>query len=179
MNIMKPKETEETTINNWVRKATLDDAFAITKVHLDTQKYNYRDILDQEFLENMNFESRVQKMQDRLEKKESVIYVKELDGKIVWFIDGGVSKAGVPYEAEIYTIYIDPKFQGKGVGKELMYTIMNDDFFKDKKSLYLWTLKESPQSRGFYDKLWGKVFTEKYEEIGGKKYLMVGYYRQK
>jgi ribosomal protein S18 acetylase RimI-like enzyme len=118
-------------------------------------------------------------MKDRLEKKESVIYVKEFDGKIVWFIDGGVPKSEVPYEAEIYTIYIDPKFQGNGIGKELMHTIMNDDFFKDKKSFYLWTLKEAPQSRGFYDKLWGKVFTEKYEEIGGKKYLMVGYYRQK
>jgi hypothetical protein len=31
----------------------------------------------------MNFEERAQKMKDRLEKKESVIYVKEFDGKIV------------------------------------------------------------------------------------------------
>jgi len=177
---MNPKETQENVQNECIRKATPADAFAITKINYDARRHNYKDIAPQEFLDTLDFQDKLKSTQERFKRWTSVIYVKEIDGKVVGFIGWWLPfDKNVPYDAEIYSIYIDPAIQGKGVGKELMHTIMNDDFFKDKKSFYLWTLEENPQSRGFYEKLWGKVFGTKEHTIGNERHNLVWYYRQK
>lgn len=182
MNIMKPKETEEKSNSHSVREAIIDDAFQLAEINYNWWTQSYRGIIDNSFLDTIDLERKKEKMIDFMKNDnwKSIRLVYELDGKILWFVHWGEKRdEEVPYEAEIYAIYVDPSTQGKGIWKTLMNSILETPYFKDKKSFYLRTLKNKPETRWFYEKLWGKVFIEKEHEIGGKKYPMVGYCRKK
>lgn len=182
MNKMKPKETEEKTNRNEIREAKLEDVFAMAKINYDWWTQSYRGIIEDSFLDTIDLKTKQERMVEFMKNDDwkSVRLVYVADWKIVWFVHGGEKRDNdIDYEAEIYAIYVDPSIQGKGIGKALMNAIGETSHFKDKTSFYLWTLKDKPETRWFYEKLWGKVFTEKEQEIGGKKYSMVGYYRQK
>lgn len=181
MNIMKPKETEEKITNNWVRDAVLDDAFQLAEINYNWWTQSYRGVIDDDFLDTIDLKRKQERMVDFMKNDnwKSIRLVYELNGKVSWFVHWGEKRdEDIPYEAEIYAIYVDPSVQGKGIWKALMNAIAETSF-KDKKSFYLRTLKNKSETRWFYEKLWGKVFTEKEHEIGGKKYQMVGYCRQK
>lgn len=182
MNKMKPKETEEKTNRNEIREATLEDAFAMAKINYDGWTQSYRGVIEDSFLDAIDLKKKQERMIDFIKNDDwtSIRLVYVADGNLVWFVHGGKKRdEDIDYDAEIYAIYVDPSTQGKGIGKMLMNAIGETPYFKDKKSFYLWTLKDKPETRWFYEKLWGKVFAEKEHEIGAKKYPMVGYYRQK
>lgn len=181
MNTKNIPETQEIPRTN-IRKATLDDASAIAKINYDGWTKNFRGIIDDIHLDTRDLVRREMKMRERLDNEDasSIILVYEKEWKVLWFVHGGVSRDEyIPYEAEIYAIYIAQEVQWQGIGKILMNVMMETDMFKNKKSFFLRTLRDQKATRWFYEKFWGKLFLEEEKEIGDKKYPMVCYYRQK
>ena len=46
---------------------------------------------------------------------------------------------------------------------------------KGYKEIVIWCLKENIQARGFYEKIGGKLYKERYIEIGQKEYKEISY----
>ena len=155
-------------ISNWIRSATIVDIPEMTKLNLECRKHNYKWIVSQDFLDNLNLEEKIQSWETHfLEVQNSMsYYVKLIDGKIVWFISGGKNRdLNYPYENEIVWLYVDIHYQNQSIGKGLFQKLLEDERFKNCKSFYLWTLQDNKQSNYYYQKMWGKLLFQDHPKI--------------
>lgn len=177
MNKINNIESSEKQKNVYIREANIDDAFAIAEINYNGWRTNFRGIIDDDFLDNISLEKKQNRMIEFIKNKnsDSLSLVAVVDGKVVWFVHWGISRDEIDYEAEIYAIYIDPDYQWKWIGKNLMDSIIQTPQFKNAKSFYLRTLRGQKQTRHFYEKMWWKVCVEEQKEIWWKLYPMVAY----
>lgn len=166
--------------NNFLRDANIKDVPQIVSINTQCRQNNYKWIIDQQYLDNIDLNKRISKREEYFKKWDTFYLVKEVDWKVVWFIDWVINTSKeFPYDFEIKWLYIDTDYQWMWIWKELFDALVNDKRFKNYKSFYLFTLKDNPQSRWFYEKLWGKVFTEIDKDFGWKSYKLVWYYWQR
>ena len=111
----------------FIRKAEVDDAKGIAKVHVDSWRTTYKGIVPDTFLDNLSYEHRELTWKKGI--NENNVYIAENEnGKVIGFSTGGKERTG-KYEAyigELYAIYILKEFQGKGIGRLLFQSIVDD-----------------------------------------------------
>ncbi|WP_280771609.1 GNAT family N-acetyltransferase [Salipaludibacillus daqingensis] len=152
-----------------VRRANLSDAKGIAKVHVDSWRTTYKNIIPDEFLNNLSYERR-EKLWMKNIPEGNVFVAENNDGDLVGFSSGGKERNGKyeGYEGELSSIYILKEFQGRGIGKLLAKEVV-----QDLKSLGINTMLvlvlEDNKSRLFYDSLGGKVIDIVDVEIAGKR----------
>ncbi|WP_067724716.1 GNAT family N-acetyltransferase [Oceanobacillus damuensis] len=140
----------------YIRKATMNDAYDIAKVHVDSWRTTYKGILPDDFLEQLSYEKRNKLWEKNLDE-QNVYVAEDAEGKIVGFSTGGIKKTSNydKYAGELYAIYILEEFQGKGVGKLLMQPIVQDMVASDINSMIVLVLEDNP-SKNFYENLGGR-----------------------
>lgn len=109
--------------------------------------------------------------------EQNNIYIAEdEDGRIVGFASGGKERTGKydGYVGELYAIYLLEGQQGKGVGRKLVQTVVDDLKEKKLNSMLIWALKENPACR-FYEALGGQQIDTVEIEIEGKKLSEIAY----
>src|SRR3546814_19267137 len=81
------------------------------------------------------------------------------DGHVVGFCHGGLGRSAVAEAvggdepvAEIYALYVDPSFQGFGVGRALLADVARRLIAHGFESLALLTLARHSHGRRFYDR---------------------------
>ncbi|MFF2878885.1 GNAT family N-acetyltransferase [Gottfriedia sp. NPDC057991] len=105
-----------------IRKATMTDAKGIAKVHVDSWKTTYRNIIPNEFLEKLSYVQREKLWEHNLSKVVDYVVVAENDnGEIIGFADCGKRERNqVDHSGDLTSIYLLEEYQGKGIGKQLM-----------------------------------------------------------
>ncbi|MBI1729170.1 GNAT family N-acetyltransferase [Candidatus Acetothermia bacterium] len=151
------------------RRADLKDASAIAKVHVDSWRTTYAGIVSDDYLANLSYDKREKTWQDVLSKHESLTFVAETtDRKIVGFVSGGRSRMEEPaYLGEMFAIYLLKEFQGQGIGKRLVQTLVGWFLDQDIDSMMVWVLRKNPACR-FYEMLGGRKIAEKKIDLGGQ-----------
>ena len=88
MNKMNPKELQEKTSNDIIRKVTIDDIPEMARINVECWKHNYKGIVAQDVLDDMSVEKHIKRRTENFEEmqKDKVFYIKETDGKLVGFI---------------------------------------------------------------------------------------------
>ena len=152
-------------------KATLNDAEAIARVHIESWHETYSELIPSEVLEAMtDYERRLQMWTRVLSNESHSTFVALDEGEeIVGFTNGGRPNGDAPegFDAELYTIYLLRCQHGKGLGRRLMVALANDLQEKGFKALYLWVFPNNP-SRLFYERLGGIVLLDKTFEMAGE-----------
>ncbi|MEQ2528403.1 GNAT family N-acetyltransferase [Bacillaceae bacterium CLA-AA-H227] len=151
-----------------IRKAILTDAKGIAKVHVDSWRTTYLNIVPDEFLNSLNYESFEQRWNNNI--PNGGVYVAETEsGEIVGFSSGGKERSGnyEGFDGEIYAIYILKEYQGQGIGRKLVKPIAVEMKELGHNSMLVLVLKDNP-SRHFYEALGAKYIDEVEVEIGGK-----------
>lgn len=74
-----------------VRMATVNDAAAIARVHVDSWRTTYAGIVPDDFLAGLSYASREQRWRELL-SGVSVAWVAEADGAVVGFAAGGANR---------------------------------------------------------------------------------------
>jgi GNAT superfamily N-acetyltransferase len=159
----------------FIRKAQLEDAAGIAKVHVDSWRTTYKGIVPDSFLDRLSYEKREQIWRGGIEAN-GVYIAEDESGRVVGFASGGAERTG-KYEAyigELYAIYLLEGQQGKGLGRMLFQSVVNDLKEKKLNSMLIWALEENPACR-FYEKLGGKKADTAEIEIDGKKLGEVAY----
>ena len=109
--------------------------------------------------------------------KKNKYIVAELKREIVGFCRYTLnySKSDENANGEIIALYVKPNLKYNGIGTKMFSYVMNE--FKENGShRIVWgCLKENFSSRKFYEKMGGKVYTEKWFERGEKEYKEVFY----
>lgn len=154
-----------------VREASLDDAPAIARVHVDTWRTTYRGIVPESVLANLSYEKRENswvKMLSNAAENNHFIYVAEDEaGQIVGFADGGAERDKDPiYKGELYAIYILKAYQRQGIGRRLNLSVVEKLFQAGFHSILVWVLADNPACQ-FYEALGGQKVYQKQIEIGG------------
>ena len=158
-----------------IRKAKLEDAAGIAKVHVDSWRTTYKGIVPDSFLEKLSYEEREQIWKRGIEANQ-VYIAEDEEGRIVGFASGGQERTGKyeAYKGELYAIYLLEGQQGKGIGRNIFKAVVDD--LKEKKldSMLIWALEENPACL-FYEKLGGKKIDTAEIEIDGKKLGEIAY----
>lgn len=152
-----------------IRKAVLEDASGIAKVHVDSWRTTYKEIVPEEFLKKLSYSAREEMWKNTIPTRD--VFVAENDhGQIIGFAAGGEERSNdySPYDGELYAIYIFEEQQKQGAGKKLLQKVVESLNRTGKQSMLVLVLKDNPAIH-FYKALGAKEIDEIDIEIGGAK----------
>ncbi|WP_433019195.1 N-acetyltransferase family protein [Kribbella sp. CA-294648] len=133
-----------------VRRATPGDGAAIGVVHAASWEAAYAPFFDKDFAAG-EIASRLTRWHERVTDPQGLILLAEQDGRPLafsWAVPSS-QRAGL---AEIYSFYAHPDGWGSGVAAALMAETLGQLRAEGLTAVHLWTLRDTPQSRRFYEK---------------------------
>ena len=103
--------TEPTT---FIREATLEDADAIDRVHVQAWQRGYLDFVAPEDMIGARYpqDERVERWRERIADGAIRTWVYDVDGHVAGFAAAG--------DGHLWALYVDPPAQGAGVGTALL-----------------------------------------------------------
>ena len=134
---------------NYIRQAKINDLVRIAEIFVFNYRLNFYPIFQEDtfYFEELTVFNMVES------------FAKELDS--IWVYDDGVVKGFIQSEKrEVKRLFVEPVFQGKAIGTELLeYGIAERD------ANYLWALEKNIKAIAFYKRHGFDTTNEKkYEE---------------
>jgi ribosomal protein S18 acetylase RimI-like enzyme len=136
-----------------IRRAAVQDAAAIARVHVASWQTTYPGMVPQRVLDRLSAERRREMWASRLaEPAETRTWVAELDGAIVGFVGTTIrDEHGRPRTGELESIYLLANARGQGIGTQLMDAALRDLAERQVESVTLWVLTANAVARSFYE----------------------------
>jgi GNAT superfamily N-acetyltransferase len=161
-----------------IRVASANDAFAISKVHIDTWKSTYKDIVPDSILDNLDYERNAIRWHDILSTADEMkcfLVAETDDGRVVGFITGGPNRTEhTGFNGELYAIYILKDYHGQGSGRKLVDRLVQWLIERKYTSMLVWVLEKNP-AKLFYEALGGQFVGRKKIEIGNAELIEISY----
>jgi L-amino acid N-acyltransferase YncA len=161
-----------------IREATLNDAAAIARAHIESSRATYRGLLPDEVLDEMTYERRLRNWSETLgeEGGAEFVYVAEDEGgRVFGFASGGPEREGdAEFDGELYAIYLLDTHHRKGAGRGLVRAVAGRLSREGFRSMLVWVLADNP-ARRFYEALGGGRVREKTIERGGRTLAEIAY----
>ncbi len=162
-----------------VRPASEKDIQVISDIYVKTWLSTYRGLVPGSFLKAVNPISADKTFRESFISQGYSYYVllaESSQGEIMGYLDGGGDREDPKKNlGEIYGLYVQETFQGKGTGLELLRQAFDKFRVLKFHSVRTWVLREGP-SWGFYEKVGGKLQTEtKRLAIGTDSINLVSY----
>ncbi len=151
-----------------------DDRKEISKIYEESWKSAYKGMIPQHYL-------------DSIPEGRWVSNIDNTSQKTMLCIDNGIIVGTSSFCAsrleqfhgwgEIVSIYFLPEYMGKGYGKHLLQSVINELKKMDYHNIFLWVLEENVRARHFYEKN-GFSSSGDYlsDNIGGKDLREVRYF---
>ena len=161
-----------------IREATVADAAAMSRVHVDSWRTTYPGIVPDEHLASLDVKEREGRWRVILDAvSQDFTYVAESqEGEIVGFAGGGPESSGdSQYRGELYTIYLFEEYQRRGIGRQLTEAVVIRLVASGMRSMLTWVLTENFPARRFYEALGGRFVREQDITIGGASLVEVAY----
>lgn len=128
-----------------VRTATVEDAEALARLHLECWLETYSEILSPDFFTRQSVEDRLALWLRILDGPHATrAYVAEVNGKLVGFA-GSIPATESEHPTELWGIYLLKDFHGSGLGQQLLDATLGDD-----EAAALWVAAENPRAQAFY-----------------------------
>ena len=161
-----------------VRRAIIEDAAEIANVHVNSWREAYKNLLPQDFLDELplSFKSRMNMWRQVASESNKHLFVAETKNGIVGFsVFEPARDSSVVGYGEVGAIYLLEKFKGKKIGAALLKVGMNELIKMHYSKAYCWVLEGNPTIK-FYESS-GAVYNgmEKSVVIGGKKVKELAY----
>ena len=141
---------------NNIRLATPEDEEEISKLNVAVWQQAYKHIFSDEYLANLNWQTRSVGRRKFFEDPAKTIFVYELNQKIIGFCGAGpaehVESVGELDSSfgEIYAIYVLEAYQNQGIGKALYQQAVSYLKSCGFKSLLVWALVDNKAAIEFY-----------------------------
>lgn len=130
-----------------IRRAAVDDASEIARIHVETWRAAYAGIVSDKHLDALSIEKRTETWIRQIGDPKNHIWVSLIDDIVNGFIAGGASRdEDLPEWDEIYAIYVSPDSQRRGIGRSL-----TDAFLAEHSNpCALWVLEDNNAGIHFY-----------------------------
>ncbi|WP_223701562.1 GNAT family N-acetyltransferase [Sutcliffiella deserti] len=160
-----------------IRLATIDDANAIAKVHVDSWKTTYKGLVEESVLDSLSYKNRKTLWDTVIGQgyEKSCVYVAENNGDIVGFVSAGPERTGKYGKiGELHAIYLLEDYHKQGIGKKLCSKVVEFLIQKNYQSMLVWVLAENP-SRDFYLTLKPLEVVSDQVKMGERSYEEIAY----
>ena len=150
-----------------IRAARRGDTKAIGRIQVETWRDAYAGLLPDKVLLRMSADIEGGRWVRVIEREESVVVAEDGKAGVVGFGSGGPSRVRtLPYDGEVYTLYVAPGYQGKGIGRHLLGVLFAELGLAGHTSALIWVLKANP-SRFFYEAMGGRHVADRTERLWG------------
>jgi ribosomal protein S18 acetylase RimI-like enzyme len=162
-----------------VRDARKDDVRAIARVHVETWRQAYKDILPGDALAKLSVAEREamwrKSMGDPMPGTNRIALVAVESRRVIGFCTAGREQHDDPFlRGEVYTLYVDPAHQGRGAGQDLLVVAFGRLVDAGLVPVVVWVLAENP-ARAFYERMGGVPVRERRETVMGREVDEVAY----
>jgi ribosomal protein S18 acetylase RimI-like enzyme len=158
-----------------IRLARPEDAHAIADVHDAAWRLAYRGMIPGRELERL-VERRGAKWWRHAIDRKTRIVVMAFGGVIAGYATYGRNRAAsLPYQGEIFELYLRPEYQGIGLGKRLFNAVRRDLTGHDVKGMVVWALADNQRACDFYQRLGGIKIDAMVERFGDTKLQKVAF----
>lgn len=154
-----------------IRRAELQDAPHIARVHVASWRNTYAGIVPQAYLDMLDETVFTARWQEWIGEDKVPILIAEDDQGIFGFISGGPNREVALsdiYDGELYAIYLLPSHQRHGAGRALIRELAGILLDSGYRGMMVWLLEANPASR-FYRRLGAVDVSSRSIEIGGAK----------
>lgn len=162
-----------------VRLAQPDDAPAIGRVHVESWRAAYCQVLPEAYLASLSAVGRAAEWRDvlaRQDRQRFVLAAESERGEVVGFAAAGPERAGEPgYDSELYALYLLPAYQGQGLGRALVREAAVRLDAAGMQAMLLWVFEANAAARRFYEKLGGVYLRQQPMTLGGASFDEVAY----
>jgi len=137
------------------------DVSKISKLLIDTWANCYKDFIPSDFLNNLNLDKQIQRHTKYMTANTKYFVAENEFHQLIGFTSYGKNRnENINCEIELYTLYVDMNYQGKGIGKSLLNSILSD--LKNIENNIVVSVFEKNPFKKFYTK---NGFTKIGEEI--------------
>ena len=161
-----------------IRAAAVGDAAGMARVQVESWRATYAGMLPSAFLAGLDAAENAASWRRLLaapDRRAAVRVAADRDRGIVGFASAGPSRRpALPYRSEVYAIYLDGDFHGRGVGRRLFLSAAAAAAGTGDPSLIVWCLRGNP-SRYFYERLGGVLVARRPRRFGGAELEEAGY----
>lgn len=157
-----------------VRPARRADAAAIGRIHVETWRDAYAGLLPDARLLRLSPSIEAERWRAAIEGPGAVLVAEE-DGQVIGFGSCGRSRLRkLPYDGEVYTLYVAPEQHGRGAGRMLLAALFRALETAGCTSALIWVLKGNP-SRFFYEAMGGRHVADRDEPMWGRTMAEIAY----
>ena len=136
-----------------IRVALPADAAQIARIEVDTWRASYAGILPTAMLLNLDQERRTRSWRRTIATEFGDTLVAAEGEEIAGFGSCGRQRVtSLPYSSEIFTLYVTPDRQNRGIGRALLTGMFEHLIAEGHRSSIVWVLQQNP-SRFFYERL--------------------------
>lgn len=137
-----------------IRKAKKKDASRLAEILVFAKRTAYRSIFQDDngsfnLLQVLDLALSFRDQEGTL--KDLYVYEEDniVKGLIHWHLKKGTKNST---HIQIEELYIDPFFQGQGIGKKLMTNCLKHARLANASPIFLWVLEENHKARKFYER---------------------------
>jgi GNAT superfamily N-acetyltransferase len=152
-----------------IRQARPEDAAHVARVYIDSWHDTYAGILPHKLLCAMTPRGQTARWNAaiRARGRESVLVAECGSRGIVGMTSFGPARdATMGFDGEVYTLYVDPSFYGRGSGRALMRTAFATLRKRGRSSCIIWAHAKNPV-RFFYEAMGGRLIAERTAQMMG------------
>ena len=146
------------------------DAGGIARVHVETWRTTYAGLVPHDYLLGLKLARQTLGWRRGLASmaaRETTLVAETADQAIVGFGSCGPGRRGLPaVRAEIYTLYVDPDWQDRGIGRRLLTELFRWLVERGYEDAALWVLSANP-TRYFYEAMGGRQMAVRREAFAG------------
>ena len=146
-----------------IRKARPGDAEAVARLYVEAWRDTYPLVLPAKLLLGMTVDGQSARWRNAIAMAaREAVYVAEDDMKRVVGMTslGRARDSGLGYDAEIYTLYVDPMRTGCGIGRTLLGGAFSALAERGHARCVIWAHAKNP-ARFFYEAMGGKLIAER------------------
>jgi L-amino acid N-acyltransferase YncA len=166
------------TVRIGIRMARPADAPGIAHVYVDSWRETYAGILPDAGLLKMSKSEHAAGWTRTIKAanlRNPVLVAADEDSNVYGFASAGPSRdRSLPYEGEVYTLYVAPGWTGQGIGTALLSRVFHLFSKANCRGIVIWALGNNP-SRFFYESLGGRIVAERDHAMWGRTMREVGY----
>jgi ribosomal protein S18 acetylase RimI-like enzyme len=151
-----------------VRLARPTDAAELARIYIESWHDAYAGILSHALLAKMSLKGQTARWEATMRGPGIVLVAEDAnEGPVGLASLGAARDRGLGLDGEIYTLYVDPAFQGRGTGRALLHAAFSSMQARNYRACVIWAHARN-NACFFYEAMGGKRVAERTTGIMGE-----------